>query len=82
MRWAGFRKVRRQVCRRIARRMEEVGCADTDAYRTHLARCEEEWRVPGGAFIVGARETPLPGDFEPWLARAGVYEKSGVAKPT
>ena len=48
MRWAGFRKVRRQVCRRIARRMEEVGCADADAYRTHLARHEEEWRVLDG----------------------------------
>jgi len=31
--------------------------------------------VPGGALVVGARETPLQGDFEPWLARAGVYEK-------
>jgi chemotaxis protein methyltransferase CheR len=30
---------------------------------------------PGGALVVGARETPLQGDFEPWLARAGVYEK-------
>jgi chemotaxis protein methyltransferase CheR len=48
MRWAGFRKVRRQVCRRIARRMEEMGCADTEAYRTHLARHEEEWRVLDG----------------------------------
>jgi chemotaxis protein methyltransferase CheR len=31
--------------------------------------------VPGGALVVGARETPLPGAFEPWVARAGVYEK-------
>jgi len=48
MRWAGFRKVRRQVCRRIARRMEEVGCANLEAYRAHLARHEEEWRVLDG----------------------------------
>jgi chemotaxis protein methyltransferase CheR len=30
---------------------------------------------PGGALVVGAHETPLPGDFEPWLVPAGVYEK-------
>ena len=49
MRWAGFRKVRRQVCRRIARRMEDVSCADAEAYRTYLARHEEEWRVLDGS---------------------------------
>jgi chemotaxis protein methyltransferase CheR len=30
---------------------------------------------PGGSLVVGVHEAPLPGDFEPWLARAGVYEK-------
>jgi chemotaxis protein methyltransferase CheR len=48
MRWRGFRKVRRQVCRRIARRMEELGCLDIGSYRAHLARHEEEWRVLDG----------------------------------
>jgi chemotaxis protein methyltransferase CheR len=41
-----------------------------------------ESMVPGGALVVGARETPLPGEFEPWVARACVYEKvekSGTA---
>jgi chemotaxis protein methyltransferase CheR len=29
----------------------------------------------GGALVVGAHETPLPGDFAPWLPPAGVYER-------
>ena len=37
MRWSGFRRVRRQVCRRIAFRVAELGLADTNAYRGVLA---------------------------------------------
>jgi chemotaxis protein methyltransferase CheR len=48
MRWAGFRKVRRQVCRRIARRMEELELADLAAYRRHLEAHPEEWPVLDG----------------------------------
>jgi chemotaxis protein methyltransferase CheR len=45
MRWPGFRKVRRQVCKRIARRTGNLGLADLDAYRSHLEAHPEEWRV-------------------------------------
>lgn len=45
MRWPGFRKVRRQVCRRIARRLGEIGLADLAAYRRRLAAEPAEWRV-------------------------------------
>lgn len=45
MRWAGFRKVRRQVCRRIARRLGELGLADAAAYRAHLEHNPAEWQV-------------------------------------
>jgi chemotaxis protein methyltransferase CheR len=34
--WKGFRKVRKQVCKRIDRRIRELGLADTGAYRDHL----------------------------------------------
>jgi chemotaxis protein methyltransferase CheR len=44
MRWAGFRKVRRQVCRRIDRRLRELGLADIGAYRAYLEASPEEWR--------------------------------------
>jgi hypothetical protein len=36
MRWPGFRKVRRQVCKRIARRIADLGLPDLAAYRAHL----------------------------------------------
>jgi chemotaxis protein methyltransferase CheR len=45
MRWAGFRKVRRQVCRRVARRIAELGLTDHHAYRAHLTAHPEEWEV-------------------------------------
>jgi chemotaxis protein methyltransferase CheR len=45
LRWQGFRKVRRQVCRRISRRLAELGLADADAYRAYLEAHAEEWAV-------------------------------------
>ncbi len=43
MRWAGFRRVRGQVCKRLARRLTELGLSDLDAYRTLLEAGTEEW---------------------------------------
>jgi chemotaxis protein methyltransferase CheR len=43
MRWAGFRKVRRQVCRRILHRAHDLGLTDLVAYRAYLERHDEEW---------------------------------------
>lgn len=43
MRWAGFRRVRRQVCRRIARRLRELDLPDLDAYRELLGTDAGEW---------------------------------------
>lgn len=45
MRWAGFRKVRRQVGRRIGRRLGALGLPDLAAYRARLERDPAEWRV-------------------------------------
>jgi chemotaxis protein methyltransferase CheR len=45
MRWAGFRKVRGQVCKRIARRLAELGLADLCAYRHRLEADPAEWRA-------------------------------------
>jgi chemotaxis protein methyltransferase CheR len=44
MRWQGFRKVRRQVCRRIDRRLSELGIRDLPAYRAYLEARPDEWR--------------------------------------
>ncbi|KPJ99803.1 MAG: hypothetical protein AMK71_09140 [Nitrospira bacterium SG8_35_4] len=43
MRWPGFRKVRRQVCRRIAGRLEELNLTGLSDYKTYLADHPEEW---------------------------------------
>ncbi len=48
LRWAGYRKVRRQVCKRIARRLEVLGLVDANAYRTWLATHPDEWRALEG----------------------------------
>lgn len=44
-RWAGYRKVRRQVCRRIAARLRSLDLADVAAYRAYLQARPEEWAV-------------------------------------
>jgi chemotaxis protein methyltransferase CheR len=44
MRWAGFRKVRRQVCRRVERRIRDLGLADVGAYRAFLESTPKEWQ--------------------------------------
>jgi chemotaxis protein methyltransferase CheR len=45
LRWEGFRRVRGQVCKRITRRMRELGLADVAAYRARLEAEEAEWAV-------------------------------------
>ena len=43
LRWPGYRKVRGQVRKRVARRLAELGLKDLDEYRLHLQHREEEW---------------------------------------
>jgi len=43
--WPGFRKVRRQVCKRIARRIDELGLGHAAAYRERLAQDRAEWQA-------------------------------------
>jgi chemotaxis protein methyltransferase CheR len=45
LRWPGFRKVRRQVCKRIARRIKKLGFETVDQYRARLTAEPDEWRV-------------------------------------
>jgi chemotaxis protein methyltransferase CheR len=48
LRWAGFRKVRRQVCRRVRRRAAVLGLPDLEAYRTYLDDHPDECAVLDG----------------------------------
>ena len=43
LKWAGFRKVRGTVRRRITRRLRELELPDLDAYRDYLSCKPEEW---------------------------------------
>jgi len=43
MRWAGFRKVRKQVCKRIARRLRRLDLPGPRAYRQYLLEHPDEW---------------------------------------
>jgi chemotaxis protein methyltransferase CheR len=45
LRWPGFRKVRGQVCKRLHKRMSELGLNDFAAYRSRLAADPAEWQV-------------------------------------
>ncbi len=45
LRWPGFRKVRRQVCKRLNRRITELGLSDLSAYRDYLAGRSDEWQI-------------------------------------
>jgi len=45
LRWLGYRKVRRQVCRRIARRVTELQLHDLAAYGRRLEADPAEWQA-------------------------------------
>jgi chemotaxis protein methyltransferase CheR len=45
LRWRGFRKVRRQVYKRLASRMQELGLTSLEAYRAYLTGHQSEWAM-------------------------------------
>jgi chemotaxis protein methyltransferase CheR len=45
LRWEGFRRVRGQVCKRIGRRMKELGLQSAADYRARLEADPTEWDV-------------------------------------
>lgn len=77
LRWAGFRRVRRQVCKRIVRRCAALALADLAAYQRWCEEHPDEWPVLDGLCRVTisrfARDrgvwAALVGDVLPRLAR-------------
>ena len=45
LRWPGFCKVRRQVCKRLKQRMRDLGLNNYSAYRARLEANPAEWRI-------------------------------------
>lgn len=43
MQWQGFRKVRKQVCKRIDQRLNAISLSDIRSYRNYLKTHTEEW---------------------------------------
>ena len=52
MRWRGFRKVRRQVCRKVQRRMDALAIEDVGQYRRYLDAHRQEWQVLDGCLPI------------------------------
>ncbi|WP_455202591.1 CheR family methyltransferase [Kaarinaea lacus] len=48
MRWPGFRRVHKQVCKRLDQRLTQLKLADVNAYRHYLDAHREEWTVLDG----------------------------------
>jgi len=48
LRWPGFRKVRRQVCRRLRRRLQALDLVTLKQYRFYLERTPAEWPLLDG----------------------------------
>jgi chemotaxis protein methyltransferase CheR len=45
LRWPGFRRVRRLVCKRLGKRLRELGIPDLPSYRSYLQNHPGEWRA-------------------------------------
>lgn len=45
LRWSGFRRVRRQVCRRLRSRLQELNLASFSHYAAYLLAHPDEWSV-------------------------------------
>ncbi len=43
MRWSGFRRVHKRVCKRLARRLSKLDLSKLDEYRRYLEHYPEEW---------------------------------------
>ena len=79
MRWAGFRKVRKTVCKRVARRMTALGVGDVGDYRAYLETHPDEWlRLDGMCRIPISRFWRDRGVFEK-LANAIFPELAAMA---
>jgi chemotaxis protein methyltransferase CheR len=86
LRWAGFRKVQGQVCKRLARRLAALGLENPAAYRSYLASHPAEWEaLEHLSRVTISRFGRDRGVFEalsnvvlPRLARMALREGSGI----
>ena len=88
LRWAGYRRVHRTVCKRLRRRRRELGLPDLAAYGAFVEANPDEWRrldamcrIPISRFYRDrAVFDALAGDVMPGLARAAPERGGGVVR--
>ena len=88
LRWAGFRKVRGQVCKRLRRRVCELELGDLAAYQAYLEGHPEEWPVLEGLTRITISRfnrdrgvfARLAGDVLPALAREAVARSADAVE--
>lgn len=51
-RWAGFRRVHKQVCRRLGRRITDLGLSGFSAYECYLGDHPEEWQILDSMLVI------------------------------
>lgn len=78
-RWEGYRRVQRQICKRIDARIDVLGLADMPAYRRRLEGDPADWTalratltVTVSRFFPGSGHVPCSGTIHPpRLGRTG-----------
>ena len=50
--WQGFRRVRRQACKRLQRRLQQLQLPDLTSYRQYLDRHQQEWDTLDGCYRI------------------------------
>ena len=78
LRWSGFKKVRRQVTKRIARRIETLQLPDFGAYRRHLETHPQEWPLLDGFCRITISRFYRDRHLFGLLAREGLPESAGL----
>jgi len=89
MRWPGFRKVRKQVCKRIRRRIAALELSGIAAYRQWLEDHPGEWEVLDGMCRITISRfyrdrgvfDALAGEILPGLARRAEAELPHTGHP-
>ncbi len=88
LRWSGYRKVRRTVCKRIGRRLRELGLSDVEAYNAFLEATPGEWqrldalcRIPISRFCRDRKVFEAIGQaLLPELARRSVARRARTVR--
>ncbi len=77
--WPGFRRVHRQVCKRIGRRLQALGLSGPAAYRAYLESHPEEWQVLDSFCRISVSRLVRDRLVFDWLARTVLPELAADA---